>query len=132
MTELISKIVSNVGVSQDQAEGGLGAIFSLAKDNLDGDTFSKIAGAVGDPSSLISKFSGLGGGDSDSGIGGMLGSAVSALGVGGGAGNIATMVSALGGLNLDLDTLKKFAPVISGFLKDKGLGDIAGKIDSLL
>ena len=134
MNELIGSIIKNVGVNQDQAEGGLGAILTLAKDKLGEDGFSKIAGAVGGTDGLMEKFSSLSGGDSASGggLGGMLSSATSALGIKTDLGGIASMVGALSSLDLDLGTLKKFAPVVSNFLESKGHGDIASKISSFL
>ena len=130
MNELVSKLVSQLGVNEGQAEGGLGAILSLAKDNLDGEMFSKITDSLGGTDDLISKFSSLssnGGG----GLGGMLGAAASALGANKGLGGIAAAASALSSLDINLDTFKKFAPVVSSFLKEKGLDDVAAKIDSL-
>lgn len=132
MNELIGEIVSKVGVNQEQAEGGLGAILNFAKDQLDRDTFSKIASNIGGTDDLIGKFANLASGSNAGGIGGLLSSATSALGIKTDIGGLASMVGTLSNLNIDLDTLKKFAPVVSGFLKNKGLGDIADKIDSLL
>ena len=54
------------------------------------------------------------------GIGGMLGSAASALGVGGNLGGLAALAGSFSSLNLDASMIGKFAPVVMGFLKEKG------------
>lgn len=135
ITDLIQEIISKVGVNQEQAEGGLGAILTFAKDQLDGDTFSNITGQIGGASDIMAKFSSLSSGDTASGmdLGGLLGSATSALGINtGDLGGMASIISNLSSLDIDMETLKKFAPVISNFLEQKGFGDIASKITSLL
>jgi len=43
---LVDMLVSQLGVTSDQATGGAGAIFNLAKERLAPDEFSQIAGAV--------------------------------------------------------------------------------------
>ena len=118
MTELIGQLVSNLGVDEGQAKGGLGAILNLAKDKLDGGDFSKITDAISGSSELMSaapEAKAEGGG-----LGGMLGSVTSALGVGGNLGNLASLAGAFSSLNLDASMIGKFAPVVMGFLKEKG------------
>ena len=43
---LVDLLSSQLGVSKDQAEGGAGSIFQLAKQNLNGEDFSSVAKAV--------------------------------------------------------------------------------------
>ncbi len=134
MTELIQEIISKVGVNQDQAEGGLGAVLTFAKEQLNSENFSKITEQINGADEIMQKFSNLS--NTEAGgmnLGGLLGSATSALGINSdNLGGIASIVSNLSSLDLDLDTLKKFAPIISNFLEAKGFGDIASKINTLL
>lgn len=44
--DLVAMLVSQLGVTSEQATGGAGAIFNLAKERLAPDEFSQIAGAV--------------------------------------------------------------------------------------
>jgi hypothetical protein len=44
--DLVGMLVSQLGVTSEQATGGAGAIFNLAKERLAPDQFSQIAGAV--------------------------------------------------------------------------------------
>lgn len=131
MNELISQLTSKIGISEEQAQGGLGGLLSLAKGQLDSDTFSKVEGAIPGAGDLISKFGNLGGGEKAGGLGGMLSSATSALGMTSNLGGIAGMIGSLSSLGIDLDMMKKFAPIVTGFLNEKGLGDIASKFDGL-
>ena len=133
MNELIQRVMSKVGVNQEQAEGGLGAILALAKDKLDSGAFSQIASKVGGTDDLLAKFSSLSsGGGASAGLGGLLNSATAAMGVKADLGGVASVVGTLSSLNIDMSTIQKFAPVVSNFLEEKGLGDIATKIKSII
>jgi hypothetical protein len=43
MNELIQNLVNNLGVKEDQAKGGTGLLFKLAKEKLGGGEFSQIS-----------------------------------------------------------------------------------------
>lgn len=130
MEGLLGQIISEVGVNQEQAEGGLGAILSLAKGQLGPEVFSKIASHVTGAEGMANKFSQ----DDEPGLdmGDILGTATSALGVSAGTAGLAGVIGKLSSLNLDLGTLQKFVPIISTFLEGKGLGDIVQKLKSFL
>jgi hypothetical protein len=51
---LVDMLVSQMGVTSEQATGGAGAIFNLAKDHLSADQFSQIAQAVPGIDSMMS------------------------------------------------------------------------------
>jgi hypothetical protein len=51
--DLVAMLVSQLGVTSEQATGGAGAIFNLAKERLAPDEFSQIAGAVPGIDSLM-------------------------------------------------------------------------------
>ena len=44
--DLISKLVDALGITEKQAEGGVGALFNNAKENLSTEDFNKAAEAV--------------------------------------------------------------------------------------
>ena len=44
--ELIDQLTKSLGVSENQAQGGAGLLFKLAKDKLGAGDFSKISAAV--------------------------------------------------------------------------------------
>ncbi len=66
--DLVSSVMS-LGLSQTQAEGGLGSLFSLAKTTLGNDSFSSIADAVPNMDGLLSAAPKI---DSNSGLTGLL------------------------------------------------------------
>jgi len=130
MTELIGQLVSNLGVDEGQAKGGVGAILNLAKEKLDGGDFSKITDAISGSSELMSAAP-TAEADAGGGIGGMLGSVTSALGVGG-LGGLASLAGAFKTLNLDASMVGKFAPVVMGFLKEKGGDALPGILEKVM
>jgi hypothetical protein len=52
-SKLIGQLVDSLGVSQSQAEGGAGAIFKQAKDNMSAGDYSQLASALPGIDSLI-------------------------------------------------------------------------------
>ena len=67
--DLVGSVMSQLGLNQSQAEGGLGSLLSLAKSTLGGDDFSSIANAIPGIDSLLSAAPAL---DNESGMSGLL------------------------------------------------------------
>ena len=123
--ELISLLTSQLGVSEGQAKGGLGSILSFAKEQLGDTDFSSISGLIDGADGLMKDA------PAAEGMGGMLGKVTSALGAGEGLGGLASLASQFKSLDLDSDMIKKFAPVVTGFLESKGgpgISSILGKL----
>ncbi len=103
---LVDSLTSDLGVTQQQAAGGAGALLAMAKSNLSGDQFAGILDKVPGLDSL------MGGGEG----GGMASSLL---------GNISSMEGvskAFGALGLSPDMITQFAPKILGFSSgEKGL-----------
>ncbi len=120
--ELIQMLTSQLGISGDQAEGGAGLLFKMAKEALGVDDFSQISKAVPGIDGLISSA------PEEGGLGGALGGLASALG--GEAGKLGGLASLAGGFkSLDLDSgmIGKFVPIILSFVQSKG-GDTVKSI----
>ena len=140
MQELISQLTSKLGVSEDQAQGGAGAIFAFAKDKLDGADFSSLTGAIGGVDDLIAKApeggddaaeAADGGGGLLGGIGGM----ASKLGLGGALGNLGGLAALSGTfskLGLSTDKLSGFAEVITNFIKEKSGSSVSGILGKIM
>ena len=123
MNELVKALVSQLGVTDDQATKGSGLLFKAAKERLGGD-FSKIEQALPDVAQLIQKAPSESS-SSAGGLGGMLGGLASALG--GGSSKIGTLASLAGGfssLKLSPDMIGRFGSVILDTLKSKAGPDI--------
>ena len=118
MNELVKALVSQLGITEDQATKGSGLLFKAAKERLGGD-FPKIEKALPDVGILIRSAP-------SGGLGGMLGGIASALGGGGTArlGSIASLAGGFSALKLSPDMIGRFVPVILDTLKSKAGPDI--------
>ena len=116
-TSLVDQLVEQTGVSVTQAQGGAGAIFSLAKDRLNAKQFSQVAKAVPDMDTLLQAAP-----KKSRGLSGMLGGASSLFG--GTSGNTVTGLAGLAGafsqLGLTPDKISQFVPIVTGFIRNNG------------
>jgi hypothetical protein len=118
ISSLIGMLNSDLGVSQQQAEGGTAAIFNTAKQNLSGNQFSQLTSALPGLSDLLGKTTGQGGG---SGLGSLAGQAGSLLGGGGSSlSSAAQLADTFNGLGLSPDMVGKFTDIVLGFVNDQG------------
>ncbi|MCK0154092.1 DUF2780 domain-containing protein [Alcanivorax sp. S6407] len=110
---LVDSLSTDLGVTQQQAAGGAGALLAMAQNNLSADQFSGILSQVPGLDSL------LGGGEGGGLAGSMLGNISSLEGV----------TKVFSSLGLSPDMIAQFAPKILGFLGGEG---VAGTVlDSL-
>ena len=127
MTELISSLVSQLGIQEGQAKGGAGLLFKLAQEKLGGD-FSSVAGALPGVTDLIAAAPQAGGAAKL--VGGLLGA------IGGdkakGLSNLASLAGGFSQLKLDSGMVAKFVPVILGFVKGQGGQGIADLLTKVL
>lgn len=137
--ELIQQLVSSLGVNEEQAKGGAGLLFDLAKDKLGAGEFQQIAdqipgvgsllGAAPEPSTAAS---------AGGGMMGALGGAAAALGAGGlgdklgGLGNLAELASGFSKLGLSSDMVGKFVPIVLSFVQSKGGDGVKGLLEKAL
>lgn len=112
---LTDLLTSRLGVSKNQAEGGAGSIFQLAKQNLSAGDFSTIAKSVPGIDQMmgaapkIEKSSGTLGG-----ISSMMGNHPNKLS------GITGLTSSFEKLGLNGDMVGKFTPIILDYVKNKG------------
>jgi len=111
--ELVGQLTKQLSVTPDQATGGAGALFNLAKSRLSAGDFSKVAGAVPGMDGLLKAVP-----KADSGGSSALGSLGSKLP--GGAGGLASVAGSFQSLGLSPDMAAKFVPVMTKFLESKG------------
>ncbi len=125
--ELVRLLTEQLGVSPDQAQGGAGLLFKLAKDKLGTDDYSQIARQVPGIDSLVESAPGPG----------MLGSALKgfASNIGGGnadVGNLAGLAGGFSKLGLDTGMISQFIPVILSFVQSKGGDALKGTLSKVL
>jgi hypothetical protein len=112
---LVSMLTKHLNVSSQQAEGGAGAIFNAASQNMSLDDFAQVTSALPDVQSLMKAAPSLGTGS------GTLGGLSSMLGKsGGGVASLAGLTSAFSQLGMDADMVQKFIPVILDYAQNSG------------
>lgn len=122
MNELVKALVSQLGITDDQAAKGSGLLFQAAKSRIGAD-FAKVENAIPAVSDLLKAAPSAS--SSGSGLGGMLGGLASALGGGGSKlGTLASLAGSFAALKLSPDMIGKFVPVILDTLKSKASPDI--------
>jgi len=125
--ELIDLLTNTLGVNADQATGGAGLLFKLAKEKLGDTDFSQISQHVPGVNELIESAPESGG------IAGALGGLASALGSSGSElGNLASLAGGFSKLELDSGMIGKFIPVILSFVESKGGGAVKGLLEQAL
>jgi hypothetical protein len=122
--ELVDQLVQQLGVSNEQAEGGAGLLLKMAKEKLGSDDFSQIAGLIPGIDELLGKAPS---GDAAASPGGGIMEAIGGIAKSIGMGDIGEKLEGLAGVaggfgKLDLDTemVSKFATIIIEFLKKNG------------
>ncbi len=124
--ELISQLTSSLGIGEDQAKGGAGLLFNLAKDKLGAGDFAKVADAVPGMDGLLDAAPSSGGG-----IGGMLGGLASSIG-GGDLGDLAKLAGGFDKLGLDAGMIQKFLPIVLDFVGQKGGDTVKNLLSGVL
>jgi len=137
--ELIQQLVSSLGINEDQAKGGAGLLFNLAKDKLGAGDFQQLTDKIPGISDLLGSAPAPSAAASASGgMMGALGGVAASLGAGGlgdklgGLGNLATLASGFSQLGLSSDMLGKFVPVVLSFVKNQGGDGIKGLLEKVL
>jgi hypothetical protein len=125
---LTDTLVKKLGISSEQAQGGAGALFQLAKSKLDAGQFAELSKAVPEMDSLLSaapKQSGA--------LSGLAGGASSVLGEANNPyGNIAGLASTFKVLNLSPDGVDEFVPIVVDYVRAKSGALTADMLQSAL
>ena len=135
MSQLISMLMNNFNVSNDQATGGAGAVFGAAKDKMNPQEFSKVSKALPGIDDLIGAASKMAGSGSSgksgvsSMLGGLAGSKGSAASSLGGLSSLAGTFSKLG---LDPDMVGKYVDTILQFSESEGGQEVMNLLKNAL
>ena len=110
---LADLLSSQLGVTKNQAEGGAGSIFQLAKQNLSVEDFASIAKAVPGIDQMMGAAPKMEGSSSSLGkMSSMMGSNK--------LGGMAALTSSFEKLGLSTDMVNKFTPIILDYVQNKG------------
>lgn len=125
--ELLQMLTSQLGITEEQARGGAGLLFNLAKEKLGSNEFNQVANAVPGVEDLISSA------PKSRGLMRALGGITSSLGIGAGQlGNLSSLAGGFKNLNLDSGMVGKFIPIILSFVQSKGGDTIKGILENIL
>lgn len=126
MDSLIKKLVKDLGVTKKQAEGGLVALLRAGQQNLNRKDFEAFVADVPGADKLLrnapppSALSSLAGG-----LGSLLGGRSS-------PGRWAGLAASFTELGVDLDTARKFGPIVIEHVREHGGEDLVEKIRAAL
>ena len=121
--ELVGMLTKELKVTPEQATGGAGSLFALAKERLKPEEFSKVSATVPGMDGFLKAAPKQEGGSPL----GSLGSALS-----GGGGGLASVAGAFGSLGLSPDMVGKFIPVLTKFVESKGGASVASLLAGAL
>lgn len=121
--ELVGELTKGLGITPEQAVGGSGALFGLAKSRLKPEEFGKVASAVPGMDGLLAAAP-----QSPMGGGSALGSVTSALP--GAIGGLAPVAGAFKSLGLSPEMAAQFVPILTNFVGGKGGAGTASLLTS--
>jgi hypothetical protein len=124
---LVGLLTSKLGVTNEQAESGAGAIFSTASKKMSVEDFTKVTDALPEVTSLMSSFSsGDSGSGSLGGLSSMMGKTGSSLST------LAGLSDTFSKLGIGSDMVGKFIPIVLEYAQSKGGSTIANLLKSAL
>lgn len=113
--ELVSLLTDKLGVTEQQAQGGAGAIFGLAKERMSNDEFAQLQETVPGVGTLLQSAP-----DPDTSSAGVA-NVTSLLGnTGGSLGALGSLAGSFSQLGMGTDRITQFTPVIFDYVKQKG------------
>jgi len=121
--ELVGELTKGLSITPQQATGGAGTLFGLAKSRLSPGDFGKISGVVPGMGSFLKAAPSPSGG---SGLEGLTGS------LPGNLGGMASAATSFQKLGLSPDMVGKFVPILTNFVQAKGGANVASLLSGAL
>lgn len=121
---LVQAVVKQVGVTDQQAQGGTGLLLNYAKNNLKGEEFQKVTTAMPEVTGLAA-----GGAELQKKSGGAMGSLPGGLG---GAAGLASLAGPFKSLGMSPDMIGKMAPVVLDYAKTTGGAEAGSMLTKVL
>ncbi|MGD8887373.1 MAG: DUF2780 domain-containing protein [Desulfobacterales bacterium] len=128
MSDLISMLMTDNNVTEDQATAGAGAVFGSAKEKMSPMDFAKVSDALPGIDSLISAVPNFSkkGNSVTGGVSSLLGGAA------GSAGSLAGLADTFSNLGMDSNMVGKFVDTILQFTNSEAGAEIANLLKSAL
>lgn len=126
MDDLIRKLTKDLGVSRDQARGGLVALLRTGQQNMSRPDFEQFVADIPGADKLLRTA------PAQSTLSSLAGGLGSLLGGRSGAGRWAGLAASFTELGIDLDTAKRFGPIVIEYVREHGGENLVGKIRAAL
>jgi hypothetical protein len=130
MNELVTMLVSKLGVSEGQAQGGTGLILNMVKEQLGKEDFSQVAQHIPGAADLLKSAPPQD--DTGGGLLGMVGKLAGSLGGGSELGQLAGLAGGFEKLGIKPEMIAEFLPIIISFVEKKGGSTAADLLKSAL
>ncbi|MGF1494440.1 MAG: DUF2780 domain-containing protein [Microcoleaceae cyanobacterium] len=124
--ELVQMLTSQLGVQEQQAQGGAGLLFQLAKSKLGDNEFAKVAQLVPGVGDMMQMAP-----NTNTGVAGALGGLASAVG-GSNLGNLASLAGGFTELGLNPAMVNQFVPIVTSYVQTKGGAEVGGLLAQIL
>ncbi|MEM7173568.1 MAG: DUF2780 domain-containing protein [Pseudomonadota bacterium] len=129
VSALLGSLTSQLGVTEEQAAGGAGSIFNVAKDSLGAGDFDSIASALPGITGLMDSAPNSGGGSSS----GLLDQGASLLGGSDStAGGLASLAGPFSDLGLSPEMINQFVPIVLEYANSEGGQQVMSLLQSAL
>ena len=126
MDDLIRKLTRDLGVSRDQAKGGLVALLRAGQQNMERKDFEQFVADIPGADKLLKNA------PAQSTLSSLAGGLGSLLGGRSGAGRWEGLAASFSELGVDLDTAKKFGPIVIDYVRQHGGEHLVDKIRAAL
>ena len=122
MNDLIRRLTKELGVNRDQARGGLVALLRAGQQNLSRADFEQFVADVPGADRLLEQA------PPPSALSSLAGGLGSLLGGRSGPGRWAGLAASFTELGVDIDTARKFGPIVIDYVREHGGEDLVDKI----
>lgn len=122
MDDLIRKLTKDLGVSKDQARGGLVALLRAGQQNLSRKDFDQFVADIPGADKLLKNA------PPPSALSSLAGGLGSLLGGRSGPGRWAGLAASFTEIGVDLETAKKFGPIVIEYVRQHGGEDLVEKM----
>lgn len=124
---LVNQLVEQLGVTEEQARGGAGMLFNLAKEKLGGGEFSQLSEAVPGIEELAGNAPQAGGmGGMMDKLGGMLGGKAESMG------QLAGLADGFSQLGLSKDMIGEFVPAVLSYVQEQGGDNVRSILEKVI
>lgn len=125
---LVNILSQQLGVSSQQALGGAGAIFSVARQGMSASDFGQVSSVVPGMQQILAAAPSI----ASPSTNGLLGAAGSALGASSGLGQLANAAIAFQNLGLGAGMINQFIPIMLQYVQNQGGNATMGLLQNVL